>query len=87
MPRKNKKIPEEFKTLEEAAEFWDTHDSIDYEDVLEDVEITVDLQKRHYLVELDKNSAELLQESARKRGIPTSNLASELLEKQLAKAE
>jgi hypothetical protein len=87
MPRKNKKIPEEFKTLEEAAEFWDTHDSMDYEDVLEDVEITVDLQKRHYIIELDKNSAELLQESALKRGIPTSNLAGELLKKQLTKAE
>jgi len=29
MPKKVKPIPEEFKTYEEAAEFWDTHDSTD----------------------------------------------------------
>ena len=61
MQRKIKQIPEEFKTYEEAAEFWDTHDSTEYEDVLEEVEMHVDIQKRHYLIELGKNTAQLLQ--------------------------
>ncbi|MDW7775568.1 MAG: CopG family antitoxin [Methanosarcinales archaeon] len=86
MVRKSKKMPDEFKTLEEAAEFWDTHDSTDYADVLEDVKVEVDLQKKHYLIEIDKNSAQLLQEHAREKGVSASNLASEILEKQLVKA-
>ena len=50
MPKKLEKIPEEFKTYEEAADFWDTHDSTDYLDNLEEIEMEVDVQKRHYLL-------------------------------------
>ncbi len=87
MQKKVKEIPEEFETYEEAAEFWETHDSTDYEDIMEEVEIRVDLTKRRYLIELDKNSAELLRENAQKKGVSASNLASEIIEKQLARAE
>lgn len=38
------KIPE-FKTLDEAVEFWETHDSTDYVDELEEVQFEVDLRK------------------------------------------
>ena len=69
MPKKLEKIPEEFKTYEEAADFWDTHDSTDYLDNLEEIELEVDIQKRHYLLEVDMQIAEILQESARKKGI------------------
>ena len=84
MPKKLKKIPEEFKTYEEAAYFWDTHDSTDYLDNLEEIEVEVDIQKKHYLLEVDMQIAEILQESARKKGISASSLANELLYKQLA---
>ena len=83
MPRKPEKIPEEFKTYEEAADFWDTHDSTDY---LEEIEMEVDIQKRHYLIEVDMKIAEILQESAWKKGVSASSLANELLHKQLAEA-
>lgn len=36
-------IPEEFNFLEEAAEFWDTHDSADYEDLMEEVSFEINL--------------------------------------------
>ena len=84
MPKKLKKIPEEFKTYEEAADFWDTHDSTDYLDNLVEIEVEVDIQKKHYLLEVDMQIAEILQESARKKGISASSLANELLYKQLA---
>jgi len=86
MAKKYEIIPDEFKTDEEAAEFWESHDSTDYLDILEEVEITVDVQKRHYLIELDENSARLLQEDAKKKGVSADNLASKLVEKQLAGA-
>jgi len=87
MQKKVKQIPEEFKTYEEAAEFWDTHDSTEYEDVLEEVEIHVDIQKRHYLIELDKKVAQLLQENALKKDVSPAYLASEILKKQLVGVE
>ena len=87
MTKKAKHIPEEFKSYEEAAEFWDTHESTDFLDELEEVEVKVDIKKRHYLIEVDMDTAELLQESARKRGVPVSSLANEILQKQLAEAE
>lgn len=46
--RKRDEIPEDFGTPEAAGEFWDTHDSIDYENLFEDAEVEVDLKKRHY---------------------------------------
>ncbi|MCK4652460.1 MAG: hypothetical protein KAT13_05195 [Methanosarcinales archaeon] len=84
MPRRKvEEMPEEFETYEDAAEFWDTHDSTEYDDVLEDVAIEVDIQKRHYLIEMDADSSKVLHENARKQGIPDSVFASELLQKQL----
>jgi CopG antitoxin of type II toxin-antitoxin system len=87
MLKKDKKIPDEFKTYEEAAEFWESHDSTEYLDILEEVEIKVDIQKRHYLIELDENSARLLQDDASKKGISASHLASKLVKKELVSAE
>ena len=86
MAKKYEKIPDEFQTDEEADEFWESHDSTDYLDILEEVEITVDVQKRHYLIELDENSARLLQEDAKKKGVSADNLASKLVEKEFAGA-
>jgi len=62
MPKRKKveEIPEDFKTYEKAAEFWDTHDSTKYKDVLEEVKMEVDIRKRHYLVEMDKDVAKVL---------------------------
>ncbi len=38
------KIPD-FKTLDEAVEFWESHDSADYQDDMEKVTFEVDLQR------------------------------------------
>ncbi len=48
---KNKKkkpdsLPDEFQSLEEAGEFWDTHSSVDYEEYMREAHFEVDL-KRH----------------------------------------
>lgn len=48
MSKKNKHedpIPEEFSSYEEAAEFWDTHDTMDYPDAFEEVEVHTELKK------------------------------------------
>ena len=85
MPKRKKvdTIPEEFNSYEEAAEFWDTHDSMDYNEYLEKVEMEVDIKKKHYLIEIDSDIAKVLKKNAVKKGIPEQELASELLQKQL----
>ena len=84
MSEKSKQIPETFETYDEAAEFWDTHDSTDFLGVLEEVDVEVDIQKRHYLIELDQDTAKLLQERALKEHMSPTNLASNLLHRDLA---
>jgi predicted DNA binding CopG/RHH family protein len=87
--KKDKKIdplPDEFASLEEAAEFWDTHDTTDYPEAFEDVEMEVELKTRHYEVEVEADLFALLREEAKKNGVPVKRLVSELLRKQLPPA-
>lgn len=76
-------LPEEFETYEEAAEFWDTHDTTDYLDVFHTVEVTTEFKGRCYEVEIDEDVVQVLREQARQKGITVSRLASELLRQQL----
>jgi len=51
MKNKRKKIepiPDKFTNYEEAAGFWDTHDTTDYLDVFRTVDVQTELRKRHY---------------------------------------
>jgi hypothetical protein len=83
--KRRDEIPEDFGTPEAAGEFWDTHDSTDYEDLFEDVEVEVDLKKRCYIVELDATTAEQLKKQAQKEGMTARQLAGELIEKELTR--
>jgi hypothetical protein len=77
-------IPNEFATYEDAAAFWDTHDTTDYPDAFQTVEVEeVALRQRRYEVEIDEDVLRMLQEQARKRALPISRLASDLLRQQL----
>lgn len=67
-------IPEQFATIEDAAEFWDSHDLADYWDLTEAVEFEVNLQRRRYLVALDPELAEKLAAEAHRRGLNTETL-------------
>jgi len=37
-------LPEDFDSLEEFWEFWDTHSTADYEDQMEDVDVDIDIR-------------------------------------------
>ena len=76
-------IPEEFDTYEEAAEFWDTHDTTDYPGAFHTVEVESELRSRHYEVELEEEVIRKLRAQARQRGVTVSRLASDLLREQL----
>ena len=76
-------IPDRFSTIEEASEFWDTHDIADYWDLTEEVEFDVKLQRRRYLVALDPELAERLALEAHQRGLTTETLVNLWLSEKL----
>ena len=77
-------IPEEFASYEEAAEFWDTHDTADYPDAFRTVEVVTEFRGRHYEVEIEADVVKALRAQAQQRGVTVSRLASDLLRQQLA---
>ncbi len=84
-----KKIPK-FPTLEEAAEFWDTHDFDDYVADTEPVTITVKIPKRRIrlTVPLDLKVYQQIETLATQRGVRIESMVSSWLkEKTLAESE
>lgn len=60
------KIPD-FKTLEESAEYWDTHSFADYIDDTEPVEMEVRFEKHKIVLDIDEELSDKLVEIARKK--------------------
>ncbi len=86
MRNRNKQVdplPDQFGSYEEAAEFWDTHSITDYEEFLEPVDLDVDIQRRHFEIEVDEESFRALRETAKKEQKPVKQLASEILKQRL----
>ena len=76
-------IPEEFDSYEQAAEFWDSHDTTDYPDAFRTIEVTSEFRGRHYEVELEEEVIQKLRAQARQKGVTASRLASDLLREHL----
>jgi predicted HicB family RNase H-like nuclease len=79
-------LPEEFASYEEAAEFWDTHDTTNYSDSFETVSVEAELKHRRYEVEIDEELMKVLTAQAQKRGIAVSQLVSEMLKEKIRPA-
>ena len=79
-------IPEEFASYEEAAEFWDTHDTTDYPEAFRTVKVAPEFKRRYCEIEIDEDVASVLRAQAKQRGVTVSHLASELLRQQLPAA-
>ena len=76
-------LPEHFNSLEEAAEFWDTHDSSDYEDYMRDIKYEVNIKRRVYLVELNTELYDKVRVIAQERGIPTETLVNQWVQEKV----
>jgi hypothetical protein len=84
--RQTDPIPKEFRSYEEASEFWDTHDTTDYPDDFETVAVESELRRRRYEIEIDEGLMKVLSEQAQERGIPVSQLVSDLLSEKIRPA-
>jgi hypothetical protein len=69
-------------TLEEIADFWDTHSLADYWDQTHEVEIEVRAQRRHRIT-LDPTVYSQVEEQARTRGIQPETLVNLWLSERL----
>jgi hypothetical protein len=72
--KKRDPLPERFNTTNEAAEFWDTHDSADYEEYMRDVECQVNIKRRTYMISLDSDLYRKLRVIAKARGVKPETL-------------
>jgi hypothetical protein len=89
MRRNSKKrdpIPEHFKSVEEAADFWDSHDLADYWDLTREAQFEVDIQRRVFLTALEPELAKKLTTCARQQGVSTETLINVWLSEKLAAA-
>ena len=73
-------LPEEFDSISDAATFWETHDSADYEDMMEEVEFEVDIKRHMYLVPIAGSILDRLRQKARSQGISTETYVNVLLQ-------
>ena len=76
-------VPEEFGTYEEAAEFWDTHDTTDYPDCFQTVRMTSDFKGRCFEIGIEGDVAEKLCSRAHEQGVTIRHLANDLLRSSL----
>jgi CopG antitoxin of type II toxin-antitoxin system len=79
-------LPEHFDSLEEAAEFWDTHDSGDYEEYFTDVEGKFDIKKKSYLISMDGSLYDEVRAIAKKKRIPPDKLIIRWMKEKLRSA-
>ncbi len=78
-------LPEEFSTLKEAGEFWDTHSTTDYENMFESVDVEIDLPVRQgKRITLATDLADKLSKIAKQQGVSTETLANLWLQEKLA---
>lgn len=75
-------LPEMFSTISEAGDFWDNHDSADYEDMMEDAEFEIDIKRRACLVPVANNIINGIRKKAKAEGISTETLVNILFQKE-----
>jgi hypothetical protein len=76
-PARRSRIPT-FKSVEEAAQFWDSHDSAEFEDEFEDVENVGFVKSRRtkaMTVRLEDDTMAALTKEAHDKGVGPSTLA------------
>jgi hypothetical protein len=85
--KKNKKIdpiPDHFASLEEASDFWNTHDAGDYEEYLRPLNETLEVAKAlPQTVLLERSILEKLKKVARQKGVSLETLVNLWLEEKL----
>lgn len=87
--KKNKTVPK-FKSIQEEAEFWDTHSTEDFPDYWESVtdikfsKNLVSIYEGKAPINFDKETIEAINKIAKKKGVGTSTAARILIREHLS---
>ncbi len=76
-------LPKQFATLEDAAAFWETHDTMDYPEAFRRVEVDAEFRGRCYEVALPGDVGGALRLRAKELGVSMGELAAQLLREHL----
>ena len=77
--RQRDPIPENFKSIEDAAKFWDTHSVTDYLDQMKEVpDVEINIVRRHFRV--DQKLARKIHRIAHRRGVSPETLINSWLQ-------
>jgi hypothetical protein len=84
--RKPEPVAENFESIEEFQEFWDTHSSADYEELMEDVKVDIDIRSSRVYCAVAKDLLAQLRAQARRQGVSTETLINLWLREKAADA-
>ena len=73
-------LPLSFDSIADAADFWESHDSADYEAYMEDAQFNVDINRHVYLVPVAESVLEKVRKKAKHQGVSTETLVNMLLQ-------
>jgi len=72
--RRRDPLPENFASLEEFWAFWDTHSTVDYEDLMEGVDVQVDIRSSKVYCAVAKDILAQVRTHARRQWVSTETL-------------
>ena len=72
--QKRELVPENFESIDEFQEFWNTHSSADYEDLMEDVKVDIDIRSSRVYCAVAKDLLSVLRAQAQRQGVSTETL-------------
>ncbi len=84
--KKRDPIPQHFKSIEEAADFWDSHDLADYWDLTREAHFDIDIKRRVFLTALEPELAKKIIACAHQQGVSSETLINVWLTEKLAAA-
>ncbi|MBC8180664.1 hypothetical protein H8E88_06015 [candidate division KSB1 bacterium] len=81
-------LPDNFNSIAEAAEFWDSHSLSDYEEYQKDIDIEVELKKEKNYFAIEKDLSDIVDKVALSKGILPETLINlwlkeKIIEKQI----
>ena len=77
-------LPDDFGSEEAAADFWDTHNITDYEELLEPADLQVNIKRRYFEIEVDEECFMAVRDTAKKQHKRVKQLVSEIIKQRLA---
>lgn len=72
--RKTKSLPERFKTIQEAGDFWDKHDLAEYWNKTRKVHFDVRIKTERNYYPLEKEISERIEKLAESKGVSPETL-------------